>query len=105
MAYKWPDKDPDETLDYSVDWSRFLGEDNVAAATWSIINENDEKVEISPGEVVNGLQLVSSTTLNGVVTALIALGTNNKRYKLSCKIVTGNTLTYERDVFLRVKEK
>jgi hypothetical protein len=25
MSYKWPDKDPQEQLDYSIDWSRFLG--------------------------------------------------------------------------------
>jgi len=24
MSFRWPSKDPDETLDYSVDWSRFL---------------------------------------------------------------------------------
>jgi len=33
MAYKWPDKDPDEVVDYSVDWSRFLGDDTISAAT------------------------------------------------------------------------
>ena len=29
MSYKWPDKDKDEILDYSVDWSRFLGDDSI----------------------------------------------------------------------------
>ena len=24
MAFKWPNKDPDEQLDYSIDWSRYL---------------------------------------------------------------------------------
>ena len=26
MALKWPDKDPDEQLDYSIDWSNALGD-------------------------------------------------------------------------------
>ena len=30
MSYKWPDKDKDEVVDYSVDWSRFIGDDTVA---------------------------------------------------------------------------
>ena len=25
MSLKWPSKDPDETVDFSVDWSRYLG--------------------------------------------------------------------------------
>jgi len=36
MSYRWPDKDKDEIVDYSVDWSRFLGEDTLSAATWFI---------------------------------------------------------------------
>jgi hypothetical protein len=36
MSYKWPDKDPDEMLDYSVDWSRFLGDDTISSVTWYI---------------------------------------------------------------------
>ena len=36
MSYKWPDKDPDETIDYSVDWSRFLGSNTISAIVWSV---------------------------------------------------------------------
>ena len=36
MSYRWPDKDKDEIVDYSVDWSRFLGEDTLSSATWFI---------------------------------------------------------------------
>jgi hypothetical protein len=35
MALRWPVKDPDETLDYSIDWSRFLGSGiTISAVTW-----------------------------------------------------------------------
>ena len=38
MAFKFPDKDPDEKLDYTVDWSRYLERDDLAIAsvTWYI---------------------------------------------------------------------
>ena len=36
MAYKWPNHDPDEVVDYSVDSSRFLGDDTIIndGVTW-----------------------------------------------------------------------
>ena len=34
MSFKWPIKDPDETLDYSVDWSRFLGSGTISFGIW-----------------------------------------------------------------------
>ena len=38
MSYKWPEKDPDETADFSVDWSRFIPETTLSAASWFIKN-------------------------------------------------------------------
>ena len=41
MAYKWPNHDPDEVVDYSVDWSRFLGTDTIIndGVTWKVNGE------------------------------------------------------------------
>ena len=36
MSFRWPNKDPDEQLDYSVDWSRFLGSATISTVTWSV---------------------------------------------------------------------
>ena len=105
MSYKWPDKDPDEIQDYSVDWSRFLGDDTLSAATWFITDENGNKEQLSDSEVVNGLQFVQGTISGLVATARFSLGTNNIRYNITCRINTGSGLQYERSIFLRVKEK
>jgi hypothetical protein len=43
MAFKFPDKDPDEKLDYTVDWSRYLtGSQTIyeAGSTWRIQNSS-----------------------------------------------------------------
>ena len=105
MSYKWPDKDPDEIQDYSVDWSRFLGDDTVSAATWFIKDADGTKEQLSDSEVVDGLQFVQGTLSGKVATARFSLGTNNKRYTVTCRITTGDALQYERSIFLRVKEK
>lgn len=105
MALKWPNKDPDEILDYSVDWSRFLGSDTVSAVTWYLYDENDIKQELSDSEVVNGLQFVTGTISGQVATARFSLGTNNVRYTVVCRVTTGGGLQFERSIFLRVKEK
>ena len=36
MSFRWPSKDPDETLDYSVDWSRFLDTAKINSVIWFV---------------------------------------------------------------------
>ena len=106
MSLKWPNKDPDETLDYSIDWSRFLGDATITSVTWFVDAADGTKTELSDsGPLVNGIQLVSSTNTNTVATANIGSGTDNVRYKFTCQITDSNGLVVERTVFLRVREK
>ena len=83
MSYKWPDKDKDELLDYSIDWSRFLGTDTISAVTWFIDAADGTKTQVSDTDVVDGLQFIQGTYTNTVSTIRLGLGTNNKRYKRS----------------------
>jgi len=105
MSYRWPDKDKDEIVDYSVDWSRFLGEDTLSAVTWFIKDASDITTLVEDSGVVNGLQFVTGTISGKVSTARFSLGTNNIRYTIICRISTGSGLQYERSIFLRVREK
>lgn len=105
MSYKWPDKDKDEIVDYSVDWSRFLKDDTLAAAVWYAKDASGVKTQFSDASVINGLQFVTGTLSGQVSTARFSLGTNNIRYTIICSITTGSGLQYERSIFMRVKEK
>lgn len=105
MSYKWPDKDPDETIDYSVDWSRFLGADTITSANWFVINSSGTKQEFSAAQTIDNLQFIQGTLTSQVTTARFALGTNNTRYTIVCKVNTDQGLSYERSIFLRIKEK
>ena len=58
MSYKWPEKDPDETADFSVDWSRFLGSDSIVSAVFFVDDENGTKTQVSTAQIVNNLQFI-----------------------------------------------
>lgn len=105
MSYKWPNKDPDETLDYSVDWSRWLGTGvTIASVAWFVDNASGVKTSFTAGSTVNGLQNVSVTNTNTVATINLAVGTLNKEYKIYCRITDSSGSVVERVIKLNIKE-
>jgi altronate dehydratase len=105
MSYRWPSKDKDEILSYSVDWSRLLKTKTISSVVWKISDANGEKVEVDDTDVVNGLQRVSATNTNTVATIVLGLGTNNFEYKVHCSITDSDGSIIERSVKLRIKEQ
>lgn len=103
--YKWPDKDKDEIVDYSIDWSRFLESDTISGVLWYAEDADGIKTQFTDASVINGLQFVAGTNTPTVATARFSLGTNNVRYKITCRVSTVAGLQYERSVYLRIKEK
>ena len=105
MTLKWPSKDPDETVDYSVDWSRYLNNQaNIDTVSWFVNDSSGVKTRIEAGEIVNNLQLVGVSNTNTVATANFGLGANNTKYKLHCQIVDTSGTIAERSVTLPIKE-
>lgn len=106
MSYRWPNKDPDETLDYSVDWSRFLGTGvTISSVQWYVDNESGVKTLITNGQTVNTIQNVAQTNNSTVATINIGSGTNNVEYKFYCRITDSSGSQAERVIKLRVKER
>lgn len=105
MSYKWPPKDPDELLDFSVDWSRYLDTATIVTVAWSIIDSDGTKTAFTNGSTVNGLQLVAQTNTNTVATINLGLGTLNKEYTLYCAIQTSIGTSAERSIRLKIKEQ
>ena len=104
--FTWPSKDPDETVDFSMDWSRYLNDqatiDNVI---WFVDNASGVKTELaSVNDTVNGIQFVGKSNTNTVATINVALGTNNLKYKFSCQIRDTSGTIAERTVTLPIKE-
>ncbi len=107
MSFRWPSKDPDETLDYSIDWSRYLASATIVSVTWFVNNASGVKTELAQGDTVNTIrnsaQTINST--NKVATINIAGGTNNTDYLFTCQITDSTGTTSERTVKLRVRER
>lgn len=105
MSFKWPPKDKDELLDYSIDWSRFLGTATISGITWFVDDATGVKTEIAAGAVVNGIQNVAQTISGGVATINLGLGTANFDYKFTCRMQDSTGSVAERVVRLKIKEQ
>lgn len=105
MSFRWPNKDPDEQLDYSVDWSRFLGTATLTSVQWYVDDADGVKTAINTGETVYGIQNVSQTNTDTVATINIGSGTNNLEYKFYCRMTDSTGSQAERVIKLRIKER
>lgn len=105
MSFKWPSKDPDEILDYSVDWSRALGVATIVSSVWYVDDAAGVKTALVGGAVVNGIQNISQTVAGKVTTIYLGLGTNNVEYKFYCAITDSSGRAFERVVRLKIKEQ
>jgi len=105
MSFRWPNKDPDETLDYSVDWSRWLNGATISSVVWYVDNSSGVKTALTAGNTVNGLQNVAQTINGGVATINLGLGTNNTEYKIYCNMSDSSGSVAERVIRLRIKEQ
>ncbi len=84
-------KDPDAVLDYSFDWSDWLG---VA-----------ETISTKTIDADTGITVDSSSESAGVVSVWLSGGTVGTTYAVRCEIVTNELRTDERTIFLKVKER
>lgn len=90
MALDWPNKDPDEVLDYVIDWTARLAGDTIVTSTW---------------EVPTGLTKGSDSATASTTTVWLSGGTLNERYEITNRIVTDGMRTYDQSVRLRIRSK
>lgn len=103
MSLTWPQKDKDETLDYHVDWSRYLDTNTISSVSW-YVEDDGTKTAITAGETVSGITIVSASNTNSVASVFLTLGTDNKNYKFWCSITTDSGYTAERIIRLKIRE-
>jgi len=105
MSLKWPNKDKDEILDFSIDWSRILEDGEIITlVSWRVVSPEGTKLTFTPSETVQGLTLVTQSNTNNVATIYLADGTDNTEYTLFCKIETNKNRTLDRSVKIRIRE-
>jgi len=115
MSFRWPSKDPDETLDYSVDWSRFLDTAKINSVIWFVksslyntkttLTAGATLTSASSNAVTDNIQNVSQTNTDTVATINISGGQNNVEYTFFCQMTDDTGSTAERSIKLRLKER
>ena len=106
MSYKWPNKDSNETLDYSLDWSRWLrAGETIVSSSWSIDDETGTKVAFTAPNTVNGLHNGGATNSATITTLTLSSGTTNKQYKLYCSVTLNTNFVAERSITISIKER
>jgi hypothetical protein len=90
MSLSWPDKDPDEVLDYSLNWSPRLDSDTIATSTWV---------------VPAGITKNSDTNTTTTTTIWLSSGVASTTYDILNRITTAGGRTMDQTVKLKVKER
>ena len=114
MSFRWPVKDPDEQLDYSMDWSRFLGTATISSVTWFVKTSEIGKTQINAGAtlttassnaVTDSIQNIAQTNTNTVATINLGGGVLNREYSFICQITDSTGSTAERTVKVSIRQK
>jgi len=114
MSYRWPIKDKDETLDYSVDWSRFLDTATISSVSWYVQTDDIGKTALASGQdlttasggsVTDSIQNVSQSNTSTVATINLAGGVNNSEYIFTCRMTDSTGSTAERTIKITIREK
>lgn len=86
----WPFKDPDEVLDYQINWAARLGADTITSSVW-----------IVPTEIIKDSDSHTATT----ATIWLSGGTLGDKLELTNRVVTAGGRTMDQSVKLQIKAK
>lgn len=89
----WPYKDPDEVLDYAIDWTELLEGDTIDTSDWII----------SVGSVV--IDTSDVDTARAVATVWLSGGTLGETCEVLNRVVTLGGRTMDRTVRLRIRTR
>jgi hypothetical protein len=87
---RWPNKDPDEICDFSVDWTQRLAGDTLQQSSWVL---------------PTGLVKQSDSMLPTSTIIWLSGGDLGETYVLTNRVITMGGRTYDQSVRLRVKAK
>jgi len=100
MAFKFPDKDPDEKLDYTVDWSRYLERDNltIQSVNWYIEQADGTALEYLVNRALQNDVLVlkepASANVNGATSSSTSVSVDGTSGTILVgHLVTGTGIT------------
>jgi hypothetical protein len=113
MSLVWPNKDPDELLDYSVDWTTVTEGMTISSVVWSVRTTNYPTETVlaagrdltfaSGGAETDTIQNISQALSGKSAIIYIAGGVDGRDYTFICTITTSISTTIQRAVILRCR--
>ena len=88
----WPAKDPNEILDYQIQWSPRLRTDTISTSTFSL-------------KTANGVSIDSQSNTTTTSTVWLSGGTAGGTAVINCRIVTAAGRTMDQTVYLEIVER
>lgn len=88
----WPSKDPNEVLDYEIQWSPRLRSDTISTSTFSLTT-------------ANGLAINSQSNTTTTSTVWLSGGTVGGTAVINCRITTAAGRTMDQSVSLEIAER
>lgn len=84
------EKDPNAILDFTIDWTDWLGSDTIVTGTWII---------------PSGITEVSRTSTTKISTVFVSGGITGITYALTNRINTSGGRTDDRTIYVLVKDQ
>lgn len=97
MALRWPSKDPDDVLDYRIDW---LGDASEPGHLYGL----DDAISDSTWIVPAGITKDSDTNDDGSTTIWLSGGTAGETYEIVNRITTDDGRVFDQTVKIKVKD-
>jgi hypothetical protein len=95
LSLKWPNKDPNEVLDYQINWARRVQSSRTP----------DDTIESSTWIVPDGITSPSDTFTDTTTTIWLSGGTVDETYELTNRVVTTEGRTMDESVTIKIKER
>lgn len=86
---QWPTKDPDDVLDYGLNWTEWLDGDTLNSVVWTVLE----------GSIVKQ----SENVVGNVATVWFSGGVSKENCRVQCRITTVGGRTKDQVVGLRVR--
>jgi len=114
MSLIWPNKDPDELLDYSIDWSDIVTGFTISSVVWSVrsnthptetvLTAGQDRTAGSSGVISDSIQNIQQALVGDKVAIIyIAGGIDLTDYTFICTVQTSISTKLQRAVILRCR--
>lgn len=99
MSVNWPDKDPNEILDYAIVWTRRgLGTDTITSTTATVVRGAITVVS-------HAVQTIPNYTAGHVTVTWLSGGVRGQTVELLLRAVTTNGRTLDQTVLINIVDK